>query len=334
MRITAKAPTRIDFAGGTLDLWPLYLFFEGATTINAAINLYASATLEPLADLKIELISRDQQQSQFAERWEELDLNGPLELLARLVRHFAPRSGLRLQTESLAPAGSGLGGSSALAIAVAGALNQWTQRGYTNEELIETVRDIEAQVIAIPTGLQDYLAALYGGFHAWHFRVQKVHPEAYKANLEELQDRVLLFYSGLPRASGINNWLVYKQCIDRDESTLRSLRQIREDSLALHEAITARDWSRSFAAIGREWAARKRLAPSLSTPQTNEILEFGAKNGAVTGRVCGAGGGGCLILLCEPDHRAQLAERARSQRLPLLDFRFVSEGLQISREES
>ncbi|HET6266297.1 MAG TPA: GHMP kinase [Acidobacteriota bacterium] len=334
MRITAKAPTRIDFAGGTLDLWPLYLFFDGATTINAAINLFARATLESLPSTKIELISRDQQQSQVAERWEELDPNGTLALLARIVRHFAPRSGLRLQTESLAPAGSGLGGSSALAIAVAGALNEWTQRKYSNEELIETVRDIEAQVIGIPTGLQDYLAAVYGGFHAWHFRVQKVQPEPYKINLHELQERVLLFYSGIPRASGINNWLVYKNCIDRDESTLRSLTQIREDSLALHKAITATDWQRSFAAIAHEWAARKQLAPSLSTPQTEEILEFGVKNGAVTGRVCGAGGGGCLILLCEPEKHGQLSERARGHRMPLLDFRFVSQGLQITREES
>src|SRR5262244_663513 len=88
MRITAKAPTRIDFAGGTLDLWPLYLFFDGATTINAAINLFARATLESLPSTKIELISRDQQQSQVAERWEELDPNGTLALLARIVRHF------------------------------------------------------------------------------------------------------------------------------------------------------------------------------------------------------------------------------------------------------
>src|SRR5262245_7159082 len=147
MVIHSSAPTRIDLAGGTLDLWPLYLFLGGGITINVAISLRAHAWIEPLENGRIEIISKDQDCSVVAENFNALKPDGDLSLLARLIRYFAPASGLRLSTEAQVPAGSGLGGSSTLAIAVCGALNQFTKRGLTSEEMIGVARDIEAQVL-------------------------------------------------------------------------------------------------------------------------------------------------------------------------------------------
>lgn len=329
MTIVAKAPTRIDLAGGTLDLWPLYLFLEESVTINVAIDLYATATVKLLPGRRIELFSRDQNLSQDAENFETLDKNGPLSLPARLVHHFAPAAGLRLETECQAPAGSGLGGSSALAVAVAGALNRLTGRGFSYEELIAVVRDVEAQVIGIPTGTQDYYAAMFGGFNAWHYRIQKVEREPYSVPLSELADRVLLFYSGLPRFSGINNWHVFKNKVDGQAQTVRSLEAIRNEAFAVYRAIKSLDWAVAYEAIEREWLARKAMAPNISSPEVEEILKFGKDHGARTGRVCGAGGGGCLILLTDPQDRDRIASSARERKLPLLDFHMVSQGLTV-----
>jgi D-glycero-alpha-D-manno-heptose-7-phosphate kinase len=329
MKVIARAPTRIDLAGGTLDIWPLYLFLEEAVTINVAVNLYATATVETAPGARINIVSHDQNLALDAASLQELTVEGKLPLLARLVRHFAPEGGLRLETQCMAPAGSGLGGSSALAVAVAGALNQFTARGHSQQELIEVVRDIEAQVIRIPTGLQDYCASMYGGWNAWHFRVQKVVREPYPAEPKDIERRLLLFYSGLPRFSGINNWQVFKQWVDNEPQTVESLRSIRKEAYAVHDAFRSQNWNDVYEAIGREWLARRTMAPGISSPEVDKILEFGAEVGARTGRVCGAGGGGCLILLVRPDDRENIASQARQRGLPLLDFETVANGLTI-----
>lgn len=310
-------------------MWPLHLFLEEAITINVAIDLYATAILEPREDAGIELVSRDQNLSQTATSLKMLE-NGPLPLLSRLVRHFAPKCGLRLETDCKAPAGSGLGGSSALAIAIAGALNRLTEKGYTQEELIEVARDIEAQVIRIPTGTQDYYAAMYGGWNAWHYRVQKVEREPYSMPIKDLQNRVLLFYSGLPRFSGINNWQVFRNQVDGEEQTVRSLISIRNAAFEAHTALLRGDWNGTYEGIDREWLSRKVMAPGISSPEVDRILSFGKEAGARTGRVCGAGGGGCLILLVDPEMRETIASVAREKELPLLDFTMVQDGLTIS----
>lgn len=334
MKVIAKAPTRIDLAGGTLDIWPLYLFLEEAVTINVAISLYATATVETTPGTRISIVSHDQDLTLDAASLAELPVEGKLPLLARLVRHFAPEGGVRLETQCLAPAGSGLGGSSSLAVAVAGALNQVTAKGLSQQELIEVVRDIEAQVIRIPTGLQDYCAAMYGGWNAWHFRVQKVVREPYHAELKHLESRMLLFYSGLPRFSGINNWQVFKQWIDTEPQTVLSLQSIRKEAIAVHDAFRSENWNAAYEAIGREWLARRAMAPGISSPEVEKILEFGVQAGARTGRVCGAGGGGCLILLVRPEDREPIASRARQLGLPLLDFETVANGLTIEATQS
>src|SRR5574341_2177843 len=164
MQIQAKAPTRIDLAGGTLDIWPLYLFVEEAITINVAINLYATAKLEPLTGAEIQIVSKDQNAVQQASQLSALPYDGNLSLLSRLIKHFAPQRGFRLETDCMAPAGSGLGGSSSLAIAACGVLNEFTQKGYSSEHLIGVDLGGGGKVKRIPTGEQDYYAAVYGGF--------------------------------------------------------------------------------------------------------------------------------------------------------------------------
>jgi D-glycero-alpha-D-manno-heptose-7-phosphate kinase len=328
--IISKAPTRIDLSGGTLDIWPLYLFLEEAITINLAISLYATAKIEPQSGPGITLVSRDLDATETADHFRALPKNGKLSLLSRLIHHFAPKQGFRMETDCAAPAGSGLGGSSSLAIAACGALNVFTNRGYKKEDLIAVARDIEAQELQIPTGEQDYYAALHGGFQGWHFKVQNVEREIYDVPKEEFQQRIILFFSGQSRSSGINNWQVFRSYVDGDPFIRETLLCIRDEALRVHTALKQRDWESAYRYIRLEWMARKKLAPGITTPQIEELIQFGEQNGARTGRVCGAGGGGAMILLVDPAQRQQLIELARKKDYHILDFDVVTEGLQVS----
>jgi D-glycero-alpha-D-manno-heptose-7-phosphate kinase len=329
MQILAKAPTRIDLSGGTLDIWPLYLLVGGAITINLAINLYATAKLQTLPGTKVSIVSKDQKATQEADNFSGLHHDGGLGLITRLIQHFAPSQGFQLETDCQAPAGAGLGGSSSLAIAVCGALNEFTGNKYSQEELIGVARDVEAQVLGIPTGRQDYYSAMYGGFNAWHFLVEKVEREAYPTSFDELQERLLLFYSGQQRWSGMNNWQIIKNRIDGDTNTVEMLQMIKQETEKLHKAIKEEDWGEAYEAIHHEWMARKRLAPTITTPEIEELIEFGITNGSRTGRVCGAGGGGCVVFVIDTFTRQYLYDLAKEKNYHILDFEVAREGLSV-----
>jgi D-glycero-alpha-D-manno-heptose-7-phosphate kinase len=331
MKIISKAPTRIDLAGGTLDLWPLFLLHEDALTINVAVNLFATAKIESRDDSGIHIFSKDQKQEVRAKDWKELNINGALPLHARLIRYFAPDQGFYLETDSLAPMGSGLGGSSTLAIAICGALNEFTGEQLQHQDFLGIVRDLEAQVLGIPTGVQDAHAAVYGGLSGWHFDVNKIQRITYPAALSELQNRILLFFTGKPRNSGINNWEVFKSRIDGDSAVKNHLQTIREEAYRVHQGLQTSDWNTVFQGVNREWEARKKLAPSITTDQVEDLIHFGHERGARAGKVCGAGGGGCLFLMMDPVHRKAIEEEAREKNLGLLDFEISPQGLIVTK---
>ena len=168
MKITAKAPCRVDMAGGTIDIWPLYLFHAAPVTVNFAVDRYASCVLETRADARITLRSRDLDGHEEFESLAALRAakRYKLPLAAYMVRYFAPATGLDLVTDSEAPAGAGISGSSTLIIALAAAFNKLTQAGHKLEKLREIAQNIEAQIIRVPTGCQDYYPAMYGGVSA------------------------------------------------------------------------------------------------------------------------------------------------------------------------
>src|SRR6187401_2445347 len=146
VHIHASAPTRIDLAGGTLDIWPLYLFHEGAQTLNAAISLRASCDVRSRDDRRLVIVSEDSQQRIEVDHWSQLRDNHDLRLLGRLL-HYFQAEGLELTTRSDSPVGAGIAGSSALNIAVCGALAAWCERQLSDDLLMQIAQNVEAQVI-------------------------------------------------------------------------------------------------------------------------------------------------------------------------------------------
>src|SRR5574337_899884 len=191
LRIESRAPTRIDLAGGTLDIWPLYLFHEGALTVNAAISRYATCVIETRRDPRIVLVSRDTRRRESFTSLRALDRAGRyrLPLLAGLVRFYRPKKGLVLTTDSEAPAGAGIGGSSAMAVAICAALDRLTGADHSLEDWIHISRDVEAIVIRVPTGTQDHYPPAFGGAAAIHLDPGRERREALRVNLDRSEER-------------------------------------------------------------------------------------------------------------------------------------------------
>jgi D-glycero-alpha-D-manno-heptose-7-phosphate kinase len=308
MRIAAAAPTRVDLAGGTLDIWPLYLFHSGALTVNCAITRRASCILETRSGAAIELVSRDTRRRERFASWDALarQKTYKLPLLAHLVRFFRPRLGFRLVTDSQAPAGAGIGGSSAMAVALCAALDRLAKAGMGRREWIHVSRDVEAAVIGAPTGCQDHYPAAFGGIAALHLDAGGEWREALPTNPAALERRLLLCYTGKPRQSAINNLRVFTAHLNGDRRVRANLEHIAVVARSMRTAIAEENWRETGRLVNEEWEFRRRNLPTISTPVIDRILATTRRQGALAGKVCGAGGGGCVALLIEPEARERV----------------------------
>ncbi len=294
MIIESSAPTRVDLAGGTIDIPPLFLFHEGAATVNFAVSLLAKCRIETRDDdvIALESVDRGVKFETSLERLADLRDEPRLELLSKLVYFFKPETGFNMITESEAPAGAGLAGSSTLNIACIGALNKLVGDRYTPERFIPIAANVECQVIRVPTGYQDYHSAQYGGAAAIHFSSAGMEREALDIDVETLERRTVVCYTGEPRNSGTNNWEITKRHIDGDPEIFEIFDGIRDLSLAMREALLKSDWNAVGDILRDAHPHRKRLSPHITTPQMDMLIDKALANGAIAPKVCGAGGGG------------------------------------------
>ena len=326
MVIETSAPTRIDLAGGTIDIWPLYLFHPGAQTLNAAISLRARARLESRSDNRIVIRSEDTGVTVEASDWPELRDRRELRLLSLLV-HFFETRGITLTTSSQSPTGAGIAGSSALNVAVCAALADWNRTHFEPEALLQVAMNVEAQTIAVPTGLQDYRPALYGGVAALELNVDGVRRVPLQVDFRELESRIVLCYTGEPRNSGTNNWEITKKHIDGDRHVFDCFERIRDTAAKMREYLAGGDWEGVGVAIAAEWENRQRLAPGVTTPAIDGLIARAMAAGATAAKVCGAGGGGCLFCYGPPDARAAIATALAAGGARLLDYTIERDGL-------
>src|SRR5574340_1175003 len=277
MRIESKAPTRVDLAGGTLDIWPLYLFHPGAVTVNAAISRYAQCVIETHAagDEQIRLVSLDTNRSETFASFAKLARaqRYRLPLLAEIVKFFRPEGGFSLTTNSEAPAGAGIGGSSAMAVAICATLDRFTGAGKSKVDWIHISRDAEAIVINVPTGTQDHYPPAFGGAAAIELPPGGEHRVELRVNLDELERRIVVCYTGKPRQHGINNWEVYTAHIGGNRAVQSSLERISEVAQKMRLAFEKPDWQEAGRLMREEWSFRKRNLPTISTPKLDRVIE-------------------------------------------------------------
>lgn len=332
MIIESSAPTRVDLAGGTIDIWPLYLFHPGAATVNFAVDLRASCRIETRDDGRIIIESRDLKVAFETEMAaiEDLVRERRLELISKLVHFFKPTTGFHLIANSEAPAGAGLAGSSALNIACIGALNTLVGNRYDRHKFVTIAANVETTVIRVPAGFQDYYPALYGSTACLHFRPDGIEREALEIDEKTLQERIVVCYTGEPRLSGTNNWDIMKRHIDGDATLFELFDTIRDSALRVRSALLESDWNEVRETMRSAYPNRKRLSPGVTTPHMDMLVEKALESGAEAVKVCGAGGGGCIAFLCAEGRRQEL-ERALDEEegVQVLNWKLAHEGLVV-----
>lgn len=333
MKIVAQAPMRIDFAGGTIDLPPLFLFHYPAVTVNAATNITARVTLSDSDCIRV--VSVDQGIDVSWPNWQSIEWQKypMLELICRIIASFEV-SPVQIEIQSFAPAGSGLGGSSVIAIALAAALNEFTSKGLSQAEIIEWAKSIETQAIKVPTGYQDYWAAMHGGLRAYQVdltgRVNH-HIIGSTAFQQKLQEHLMLVYTGKPHSSGPNNWELFKQHIDGVNGIPDFFEQLKEHGVLMQQAFEQEDMAAVVDIVNRDWKARKAMLPTMTTPEIESLTEKAFAAGAIALRVCGAGAGGCAMLLVSPEKRAAVEGVVAELGMLDLQVRLREQGVSIER---
>jgi D-glycero-alpha-D-manno-heptose-7-phosphate kinase len=319
--IVIKSPTRVDLAGGTLDLWPLYNFVGGAVTINIAIDIMTTAEITPLEGGKIELISDDLQfQKSFSSLEHCLkDGDTKLSLLKTQLQYWQPKSGFRLQTRSDSPVGGGLGGSSSLTITLLKAFNQFCNGSLTNvHQMVEVAHNLEAQVLNTPTGTQDYYPAASGGINILRYSAEGIEQEVLDRETSILAQNFLLVYTGKAHHSGLNNFEVLTKAVQKDPKTMKALWDLKAIAEETSEGVKQGRWAQLPELFQREFKARVALAPAFSSPEIDKLAEVSLQAGASAVKICGAGGGGCVLVWCEPAVKERVSTACREKGFQVL----------------
>jgi len=333
--ILATAPCRADLAGGTIDLWPLYLFHSGAMTLNFALNVRTRCRVEIIPGKGISLRSLDTGvEDRFSNLKALLQAKAyQHSLAAHVVRFFSPWfskiGGFRLETHSESPAGAGISGSSALMVATTAALARLSGHKLGLEQIRVIAQNIEAQIIQVPTGCQDYYPALYGGVSAIYLREDGIHREAVTVDPAEIESRFVLAYTGAPRKSGINNWEVFQAHINGDKRVHQNFDEIARIAGEMHRALTRGDWPGVAALLRAEWKLRRTNAPGITTPLIDNLIAAASRHGCLAAKVCGAGGGGCVIFMVEKGSRSRVEQAITKSGGQVIPLEVARKGLDI-----
>lgn len=308
MRVTEAGSVRVDLVGGTLDIEPINLILKDVWTLNVATGLKAQVTLEKTSFKGVEIVSSDYNKTY---KYDESELTDELVLYSRrfeemtfvlqILKLFGLTANLKVELMSGAPAGSGLGGSSAMGVTLYKALCKFTDKSFDVKEAVRRVKGVESRILNQGVaGYQDYFPALVGGVLALKgiegdILIEQLYsPELKRA----LEDNVALVYSGQSRASGINNWEVYKGFFDKRIEVVEGLAAIAKISTDTRQAILKKDWKKMLELIGLEGEEREKLFPNITTDKIRDLASaLRAQGHAVGLKMCGAGGGGCFILI-------------------------------------
>lgn len=326
-KISIQSPTRVDLAGGTLDMWPLYNFVHGAKTINVAISVWTRVELEELSGSEIRFESRDlKAEVTYALLKEALEDKDPKWGLFRAqLRYWQPQGGFVLRASSESPVGGGLGGSSSLTISLMKAFSQWTGRQFkTSHEMVFAAHNIEAELLNTPTGTQDYYPAVSGGINILTYKTDGIHQQVLPVQGSALADYFMLIYTGKSHHSGLNNFEVLKGAVSKDPEVMAALHDIKVIAEDTALAVSQGDYHQLPNLFKREYAARVKLCAEFSSPEIVKLHELSLANGASALKICGAGGGGCVLVWCPPENQERVRQACQKAGFQVLGAQPVS----------
>ncbi len=321
---------RVDLTGGTLDIFPINILLEKVVTINLALELETKVSISGRNDSLISIESKNYNNKASVD-FSDLGHHSfykdgvfseeqfkELSFVFSIVNHFEPQMGLDIILDANVPHGSGLGGSSTLGVSLFKALSNFFNKDFNKIDAIKIVQSYEALILnqGMP-GYQDYYPSLFGGILALKSSIEGVKVEQlFNNELKKfLESNITLGFTGKNRSSGINNWGVYKNFFDKDQKTQTGLKKINQVSRKCYEAIQAKEYVNVLKSILEEGVLREEIFPTILTP---EMKSLNKSLGGVM-KVCGAGGGGCFILIGEEQEKYKLA--IKEHDMSVLDFK-------------
>lgn len=331
-KVSFKSPTRVDLAGGTLDMWPLYNFVNGATTINVAIDIWTEADIAARTDKKVVIRSADLKKSWEFENYTQLrNSDDPTFIFFRTVfKQFdsefsALDYGFDLNTSSQSPIGGGLGGSSSLVITILKVFYKFLKLEKTGVyKLVYLAHNIEAEMLKTPTGTQDYFPAVTGGLSFIEYGAHQLQQSVLSIENTPFEDHFLLVYTGKSHKSGLNNFEVLKSAVQADENVMQALRKIKNVSEELKTVIINQEWDKMPDLFQQEYKARIQLTPAFSSPEIEKLATICLGAGALAVKICGAGGGGCVLVWVAPEKRESVVSACRKENFQCLDAKPVN----------
>jgi D-glycero-alpha-D-manno-heptose-7-phosphate kinase len=328
--IRSKAPLRISFAGGGTDV-PPYPEERGGAVLSTTINKYAYATLIPREDDTISVKSLDYDIVAKYRTDERLFYDGELDLVKAVINNMKAKQGLDLFMHSDAPPGSGLGSSSTVVVTLVGLFQKWLNIPLTDYDIAELAFKIERKDLGIRGGKQDQYAATFGGFNyiEFHKDATIVNPLRIKRNiLNELEYRLLLCYTGRTRLSANILKEQVEKFVKKEKQSVESLDELKAICMDMKNALLRGYLDEFGELLHQGWMHKKKLASKISNPEIDKLYETARENGAIGGKILGAGGGGYLLLFCDFDKKHILAEKLENLGGQIVDFGFDFKGLQ------
>lgn len=338
MSIRARAPTRIDFAGGTTDL-PSFRNRDGGAVVSAAIDRYAYCTLTASTDSAFRIVSQDLDSFVEARDIRDLEYDGNLDLLKAAIRRLELSEGVTVAVRCDAPPGSGIGSSASVGVALVGLINRLKLMRYGGKrecmsrfEIAELACKLESE-LGIVGGKQDQYAAAVGGFNYMQFFGRDrviVEPLELQANVRlDLHKHLLLCYSGQSRLSGETNQDMISAYEAGDETVTAGLNDVKRIAGDVRRALIGGDMEWFVDLLEQEWQSRQKLAAGVVTAKLRKLREVGLDAGALAAKICGAGGGGCLVFYCRPDAEARVGRALTAAGGHILNFGFQFNGVEV-----
>lgn len=324
--LIARAPLRVSLAGGGTDL-PAYYEQHGGAVLSTTIDKYFYVFLSASDGHHVQVTSSDYR-AFYRKRLNEPSLwDGVLNLPKAVIDHFGARTGLSVFLASQAPPGTGLGSSSAVAVALIKAMSVLRGEKLSPYQIAELASHIEIDQLGMPIGKQDQYAAAFGGLNFFQFNRDGVDVERIDPGPEvtaALDERLMLFFTGMWHDSG--EILKEQRSNSSQGPAVESLHNIKAIATLMRDDLCRGNLSRIGELLHDSWVAKRGLASGITLPQIDRWYNIARTAGATGGKIAGAGGGGFLLLYCEPEYQEGVTDRLGAEGLVQLDFSFESGG--------
>lgn len=331
----SKAPLRLGLAGGGTDVSP-YCDMYGGNILNATISLYAHASIELTDDNKITIEATDRGESFTYDKQDELPIDGQLDLAKgvynNLVKTYGPMSsGFKLTTFVDAPAGSGLGSSSTLMVAILGAFVEWLQLPLGEYDIAHLSYKIEREELGMAGGKQDQYAATFGGVNFMEFYDSNrviVNPLRVKRRyLFELENNLLLYFTSTSRLSSTIIEAQTKNVKEKNEKSIEAMHQLKEQAKMMKEALLKGEIDKIGSILDYGFKFKKQMASGISNEGIDDIYNTAIKAGATGGKISGAGGGGFMMFYCPANTRYAVKAALSKFGGEFKNYQFTEHGL-------